>query len=82
MVAAGYAYELGYLAILLALLWPLFIVQMLVLRFTPKKKIVPLKRAMLSFGFFGLITLSMRVPDSSSVYGRLTFGYNNAMVVS
>ena len=70
----------GAIVVPMSLLWPLYISQLLVLRFTAKKKRVALKLHMLLFALFGLVCMTIRVADPSAVYGRLSQGFNNEMV--
>ena len=72
MPALGYTVDVIVLCTLVAIAWPLYVGQLLALRFTPRKKRVMLKVCMILTGLFTLVATTVRAPDANSVFGRIS----------
>lgn len=72
MVAAGYTYQLAFVCSLLLIIWTLYIIQAITFRFTPRRRLVKLKVVMLGFASVALVCSSVRAPDPSGVFGRIS----------
>lgn len=76
MADSLYLAELLFVVIMVACAWPLYVLQLITLRFTPRRKLVPVKSVLLGGGFLVVVAMTMRTPDPSAVYGRLSTHYN------
>jgi hypothetical protein len=81
MADSMYTVEAAVLIVLVCVLWPLYVVQLLALRFTPRRRWIPIKAVMLATGFVGTVTLTARMVDPSSVFGRIPVYANSGLAV-
>lgn len=71
-VSSLYYYELYWHVVTMAILWPLFISQLLVFRFSLRRRVLPTKRHLIWIGIVSMVLQSIRTVDPSSAFGRLS----------
>lgn len=71
-VSSLYSIELWFHVVTIVLLWPLYISQLLVFRFTHRRRILSTKRHLIWLGFLSMTIQTIRTVDPSSAFGRLS----------